>query len=297
MSFPYESEENRSEQTELPSSDGPRKRPSLTRLLLIPLVIAVYLIPFALNHFPFFRGRTLSPSDIRATQQVSMAQATSTVRAGNATAIALETVVPQMSPQAIYQTYTQGKPLFRDSLTDFKNSYFYNPDTLKPDPGCVFQPDGLHITSSDVGSWVPCNNSAFPDLMNFSFQYDFALLKGDSAGLRFRAAGASCYYFSFDASGNYAFLYYPDVMDGKTAQTIRLGASNLMHKGYGVKNQFTLIAIGGLFYFYFNQQFVMKATDQTLTTGGLSLLVESKTAPTEAVFSQATAWNIAGMAP
>ncbi|HEU5378730.1 MAG TPA: hypothetical protein VFV38_25185 [Ktedonobacteraceae bacterium] len=56
-------------------------------------------------------------------------------------------------------------------------------------------------------------------------------------------------------------------------------------------------AIGGLFYFYFNQQFVMKATDQTLTTGGLSLLVESKTAPTEAVFSQAMAWNIAGMAP
>ena len=133
--------------------------------------------------------------------------------------------------------------------------------------------------------------------MNFTFQYDFSILKGDSAGLRFRAADTKSYYFSIDASGKYKFLYYPDVMDGNSAQTIQSGVSNLMQKGYGAKNQLTLIAIGDLFYFYLNQKFFMKATDQTLTIGGLSLLVEDETAPTEAVFSQAVAWNIAGMAP
>jgi hypothetical protein len=90
--------------------------------------------------------------NIQATQRASMAQQTSTVRAGNATTIALETTVPHMSPQAIYQAFTQGKALFRDPLTDGNNTYFYNPDTLQPDPGCVFQKDGLHITSSDEGS-------------------------------------------------------------------------------------------------------------------------------------------------
>jgi hypothetical protein len=133
--------------------------------------------------------------------------------------------------------------------------------------------------------------------MSFSFQYDYALLKGDSAGLRFRAAGTQSYFFSIDASGNYTFLYYPDVMDGATAQTISSGVSHPVHKGYGVKNQLTLIAIGNLFYFYLNQQFFLKATDPTLSSGGLSLLVDSEAIPTEAVFSQAVAWNIAGMAP
>lgn len=56
------------------------------------------------------------------------------------------------------------------------------------------------------------------------------------------------------------------------------------------------MSFGGVFYFYLNQQFIMKATDQALTMGGLSLLADSETAPTEAVFSQAVAWNIAGMA-
>lgn len=141
------------------------------------------------------------------------------------------------------------------------------------------------------------SSSAFPDLMSFSFQYDFSILKGDSAGLRFRAAGTQSYYFSIDTSGHYTFLYYPDVMNGKTARTIRSGVSNLLQKGYGAKNQLTLIAIGDLFYFYLNQKCFLQATDQTLTIGGLSLLVDSETAPTEAVFSQAVAWNIAGMAP
>lgn len=36
-----------------------------------------------------------------------------------------------MSPQAIYQMYTRGKPLFRDSLIDPKNTYFYDPNTLQ----------------------------------------------------------------------------------------------------------------------------------------------------------------------
>lgn len=93
------------------------------------------------------------------------------------------------------------------------------------------------------------------------------------------------------------FFVIPDVTNGDTSQTLQSGTTNLMHKGYGVPNQLTLIAIGSLFYIYLNQQLVMKVTDQTLTIGELSLLVDSETAPTEAVFSQAVAWNIAGMAP
>ena len=280
------------------------KRPFPTGPQIFSLVGIVCVILFALffslfNNLPSFGRNTAPPTtDVHATQ-VSLANETSTVSAGKATAVVLETVVSQMSPRAIYQMYTQGKPLFRDPLTSFDNTYFYdyNPGTLKPSPGCVFQKDGLHITSSDTGYWIPCNNSAFPDLMNFTFQYDFALLKGDSAGLRFRALGSQSYYFDINASGNYQFIYYPDVTNGTTSRTIQTGKSPLMRKGYGVKNQLTLIAIGKLFYVYLNQQFLMKATDPTLTIGGLSLLVDSEAAPTEAVFSQAIAWNIAGMAP
>lgn len=105
------------------------------------------------------------------------------------------------------------------------------------------------------------------------------------------------YYFSINTSGNYTFIYYPDVMNGNTSQTLQSGTTKLMHKGYGAQNQLTLIAIGSLFYIYLNQQFVVKVTDPTLSIGELSLLVDSETAPTEAVFSQAVAWNIAGMAP
>ncbi len=297
----YFPQENESKQTELPSNEVPRKRLRLKKpdTITVLLVSVIYLLSFGINHLFFPTGATPPTTNTQdtPTAQVSMAQETSTVLAGNATATALETVVSHMSPQAIYQTYTQGKPLFSDTLTYINNTYFYDPDTMKPDPGCAFQKDGLHITVSNVGTWLPCNNSAFPDLMSFSFQYNFSLLKGDGAGLRFRASGFQSYYFAIDASGNYSFLYYSDVTNGKTARTIQSGSSNLMPKGYGVKNQLTLVAIGDLFYFYLNQKFFMSATDQTLTIGGLSLLANSETAPTEAVFSQAVAWNIAGMAP
>jgi hypothetical protein len=257
------------------------------------IIIFVLIFQFSLNVTP----KPLSDAQVTQTAQANLAQETSTVSAGNATAIALETVLPQMSSQAIYQKYTQGKPLFRDPLNDLKNTYFYDPNTAKPEPGCIFRKDGMHITASETGTWIPCNNSAFPDLMSFSFQYDFAILKGDGAGLRFRASDTTAYYFSIDEAGKYSFIYYPDVTNGATSKAIQSGVSNLMNKGYGVKNQLTLIAIGDAFYFYLNQNFLMKATDQTLTMGGLSLLVDDETAPTEAVFSQAVAWNIAGMAP
>lgn len=262
-------------------------------ILLGCIIIFVLFFHLSSNVTP----KPLSDAQITQTAQANLAQETSTVSAGNATAIALETVLPQMSPQAIYQKYTQGKPLFRDPLNDFNSTYFYDPDTMKPDPGCVFKKDGLHITWSESGTWIPCNNSAFPDLMSFSFQYDFAILKGDGAGLRFRANGTAAYYFSIDEAGKYSFIYFPDVTNSATSKAIQSGVSNLMNKGYGVKNQLTLIAIGDVFYFYLNQNFLTKVTDQTLTMGGLSLLTDDETAPTEAVFSQAVAWNIAGMAP
>ena len=85
--------------------------------------------------------------------------------------------------------------------------------------------------------------------------------------------------------------------NGKIAHVIQEGTTKLMHKGYGVQNQLTLITIGSLFYFYLNQQFFMTAKDQSLSIGQLSLMVESITAPTEAVFSQAVAWNIVGTVP
>lgn len=261
-------------------------------------VVVGFIVLFVFFNYLVPGGpKPLSDAQVTQTAQANLAQETSTVSAGNATAIALETVLPQMSSQAIYQKYTQGKPLFRDPLNDLNNTYFYDPDTAKPEPGCIFRKDGMHITTSETGTWIPCNNSAFPDLMSFSFQYDFAILKGDGAGLRFRASDTTAYYFSIDEAGKYSFIYYPDVTNGTTPKTIQSGVSNLMNKGYGVKNQLTLIAIGDAFYFYLNQNFLMKATDQTLTMGGLSLLVDDETAPTEAVFSQAVAWNIAGMAP
>jgi len=287
--------ENKAMQIGLPTNGTPRKHRLLIGLQTAGRLVGMILL--ALYSFFSFKGTVTTPTtDIHATQ-VSLANETSTVNAGNATTVALETVVSQMKPQAIYQMYTQGKPLFQDTLTDFGNTYFYDPDTMKPYPDCAFQKDGMHITESDVGYWTPCNNSAFPDLMNFSFQYNFSILKGDSAGLRFRAINYQAYYFDVDTSGNYKFIYYPKVMDGTTSQTIQSGVRKLMHKGYGAKNQLTLIAIGDLFYFYLNQQFLTMAADQTLTMGELSLLVDSETAPTEAVFSQAVAWNIAGMAP
>lgn len=281
------------------SNDAPSRRRVLSVAQILYLIVAGSLILVGVHNLSLPANLTMSAFDVQATQtaQTSMAQATRTVNAGNATAVALETVVSSMNPQAIYQKYTQGKPLFRDSLTSLNTTYFYDPDTMKPDPGCVFQKDGLHITSSNVGYWIPCNNSAFPDLMNFSFQYNFTILKGDSAGLSFRALDTKSYYFSIDTAGNYEFIYYPDVMNGNTSQTLQSGTIKMMHKGYGVQNQLVLIAIGSLFYIYLNQQFVMKAMDQNLTIGELSLLVSSETAPTEAVFSQSVAWNIAGMAP
>jgi hypothetical protein len=133
--------------------------------------------------------------------------------------------------------------------------------------------------------------------MNYTFQFNFSILKGDQAGFRFRSLDLKSYVFFIDGLGKYELDYYSDVTNGNTSTTIQSGASKLMHKGYRANNQLTLVAIGSIFYFYLNGQYLMTGVDQTLTMGLISLLVDSETAPTEAVYSQAVAWNIAGMAP
>jgi hypothetical protein len=190
--------------------------------------------------------------------------ATSTAQARLAT---VDARFAGQKPQDIYLRVTGTHPLINDSLHQQEGSTWKEQHSTIG--ACTFAGGAHHVIS---GAKEQHCLSGSTNLSNFALQVRMTIVKGDLAGICFRAdrSGTNYYDFvlnpphdlyEFDAAKNRSYLLLAD--GNPPATKIALNQSYLV----------TVIAIGSHFYFYIDTHYIidMVDTSNTLSSGQIGL--------------------------
>jgi hypothetical protein len=227
--------------------------------------------------------------------QTANAYVTATAQA-QATTFAASTAIAQKQAQAtatalqnLYVQSTSGTPLLNETLSTQTDSNWdvYN---AVGGGGCAFSGSALLASVSQQNFYVPCFAHA-TNFSNFTFEAQADIIKGDEAGLIFRANDASSkfYVFRINRAGAYA-LYISQ--DEKTSVPIAEDSSTAIKTGLGQTNTLTVIAQSSNIYMYINKQFVGSVNDGTYTSGEIGVFAGDNTNATEVAFSNVRVWNL-----
>jgi hypothetical protein len=214
-------------------------------------------------------------------QATTFAAATATVqRQGQATATAL---------QNLYVQSTSGTPILNETLAT-QTSSNWDVYSAVGGGGCAFAGGALFANVSQQHFYVPCFAHA-TNFSNFAFEARINIIKGDEAGLVFRANDASSkfYVFRIGRDGNYA-LYISK--DDKSSVPIAEDSSSAIKTGPGQMNTLTVIAQNGNIYMYINKQFTGSVNDGTYASGEIGVFAGDNTNATEVAFSNVRIWNL-----
>jgi hypothetical protein len=234
---------------------------------------------------------------VQATATVQSIQTANTVTAhAQATSFAAATATGQRLAQAtatamqsLYLQSTSGTPILNETLAAQTSSNWdvYN---AVGGGGCVFSGSALLASVSQPSFYVPCFAHA-TNFGNFAFEAQVNIVKGDQAGLIFRANDASSkfYVFRIGRDGNYA-LYLSK--DAKNSVPIAEDSSSVIKTGLGQINILTVIAQNSNIYLYINKQFVGSVNDGTYASGEIGVFAGDNTNATEVAFSNIRVWNL-----
>ena len=193
------------------------------------------------------------------------------------------------TPQGIFTLATSGTPTINDSLSNPDTSLWANHSNSGAQ--CAFTGGAYHITIKVSNYFYYCTPIT-TGFSNFAFQVQMTLLSGDTAGLMFRVSGPTLksYLFFLSGSGYYGLILTSDF---SKSRTLAINRSTAIKQGFNQPNVLTVIAKGNDLYLFINRQYVTKITDSTYSEGNLGLFASAyKIFPTEAVFSNAEAWDI-----
>ncbi len=232
----------------------------------------------------WFRAQaTATARDATAT---SVARATST--AVRATSIAVAT---QIAIGDLYNQVTSGTPTINDQLrAQDSNNWAEDP------PGensCRFA-NGRYDVKTAAGYFRYCPAGA-TNFSNLAFQVEMRIVRGHSGGLVIRSdANGSGYYFRISTDGTFLgrrVVPHPQGSDFTPLMGFA-GQSPAVNTGNGQSNQITVIAQGSELYMYVNQQFVVKTSDGTYTSGRIGVFTDSDASGAEILFSNAQVWKL-----
>jgi hypothetical protein len=266
-----------------------------TMTLLVALALLIMLGGVGLILY----AGVVRPAQLRvqATATVQSIQTANTVTAhAQATSFAAATATGQRLAQAtatamqsLYLQSTSGTPILNETLAAQTSSNWdvYN---AVGGGGCVFSGSALLASVSQPSFYVPCFAHA-TNFGNFAFEAQVNIVKGDQAGLIFRANDASSkfYVFRIGRDGNYA-LYLSK--DAKNSVPIAEDSSLVIKTGLGQINILTVIAQNSNIYLYINKQFVGSVNDGTYASGEIGVFAGDNTNATEVAFSNIRVWNL-----
>jgi eukaryotic-like serine/threonine-protein kinase len=167
------------------------------------------------------------------------------------------------------------------------------PDGISTGGGtCQFSQGAYHISMTQSGSFHYCIAGA-TTFSNFAYEVRMTLLKGDGGGLIFRADGTNgkFYYFRVNRDGSYALYLYTNTSSTQ-GQTLASGITRFVHTGLNIANVLAVVARGGTFDLYVNNQLIDSVSNNIYSSGQLGLAAAYVTEPTEAVFSDARVWTV-----
>jgi hypothetical protein len=232
------------------------------------------------------KNATVTAVAARATATASVvsgnATATATVASGNATATA---TVLAAHP---YPTYIQGSgalALF-DALQDNNQGHSWSEGD-----NCKFTAGSYHASQTEVNKSHYCFVK-FQEFSNFTMEVQMKFSKGDCGGIFFRSntAFTDFYVFFVCTNGQYGlYHFFANTFHALTGPG-NSKFSSVIRQGSGSTNTLAVMAKGGSYTLYVNQQKIDSASDGGSSTGYNGVSVEADNVATEVIYTQATIW-------
>ena len=269
--------------------------------LIIGVVVLVLVIVvggvLAVSHLGTPGGST------SATPTVAPAQATEATQAhATATAITVITATAQAQASATAAViaanpnpYTPGlgKVALIDPLSDNSKGYAWDAwdASVHTDGTCAFSGGSYQVSTPKTQFFYLCS-AEVTDFSNFAFEVQAKILKGDCAGMVFRADSntGKLYFFEVCQDGSYLFSRYSD-LTGNNVKDLAGGSSAAIATGLNQTNTIAVVAQGTTLSIYVNKQKIASANDNTFTHGQIGLVADVSNHPTEVAYNNAKVWT------
>ncbi len=193
--------------------------------------------------------------------------------------------------QNLYMRTVSNQPIYSDPLNEQENGNGNSSSSQTSE--CAFIKGAYHIFESKRYLSYYCL-SPVGTLIDFAFQVQLTLIKGDEGGIIFGITGTGTNltnvdYFGIDYTGDYSLV-------NESNQQLHI----LIHRFNRVinanpnrANLLTVIVRHGVIYLYVNYQYVDSFSNTSYNTSGLAgLFVSEFVDPTEAAFNNVQIWKL-----
>ena len=269
--------------TPTPPPPSPR-RSSSGRILLIALAALVVLAGIIAAIAIPLHNTQVANSNATATAQTN---GTATARTATAQAHATATAQGIATATAVATTYPfSANVVLNDPLSDNSHGYKWTTGS-----NCTFTGGAYHAAESSNNTYFTCpaTNTNFS---NFTYQATMQVNKGDIAGITFRGDEANSKNYSFIFSskdGSYVLFLYTSSTNPHTVQS---GTATQFKTGLGQKNDIGVVARGGSIDLYVNKQKLTSASDSTLSSGQIGVIVYDTGEAADVSFTNAMVWGL-----
>jgi serine/threonine protein kinase len=259
----------------------------------ISLVLALLVLVGSVSFFSLIRGSaektaTSTASSSNATSTPVVAGALPPTVAAQATATA-QSVTTATEFQNLYQQATSGPPTLNDPLRD--NSKGYNWDVVSSQGGvCQFTKGAYQVSMSQSNMFYRCTARS-TNFINFAYQVQVTLVKGDQAGIIFRFDDIQATFYSFFISSEGTYALDTDNRNGFTSELLN-GSSPAIKIGQNQTNLLAVLVRNSQIALYVNGQFLASVQDNTYKSGAIGVIAVDDGRPTEALCSNAKVWIV-----
>jgi hypothetical protein len=253
----------------------------------IALTYATVIGPSLAANDPTVIARNTQQAQITITAQV---KATSTANAlATSTAINNVTATATAAEMDEYKKATSGKAAINDSMQSQSKTNWYTGDN------CAFKNNAFHVTAKEKNFFYYCasNNTKSN---NFLLQFHAKIMKGDEAGVIFRANNDYTQYYLFrvNTEGGFRLDYYNSTKDNAKDTLIKKGSSDLLATGEGEENTIAILVRDNIFKLYYNGKYAQTITDKDkkLSTGNLGFVAVNLGNDTDVAYTQVQVWKL-----
>jgi len=192
--------------------------------------------------------------------------------------------------QNLYMRTVSNQPVYSFSLNEQENGSL-NPLSSQTG-GCAFIKGAYHIFETERYFSEYCL-SPVGTLIDFAFQVQITLIKGDEGGIIFGMdAGTNptnLNYFGIDYAGDYSLVNESD----QQLHILLHGFNRIINANPDRANLLTITVRHGVIYLYVNDQYVDSFSNTSYNTSGLAgLFVTDYVDPTEAAFNNIQIWRL-----
>jgi eukaryotic-like serine/threonine-protein kinase len=235
------------------------------------------------------RAPTQSANHSNAGNATATSNARLTATAGATSPVASVTTSTLTQVPNPYPPHT-GTLVLSDPLRDNSKGNMWDITSLAGEGSCGFMNNAYYVTQvSPLGGITGCNPEALPVLGDFTLQVQLTILSGDAGGVTLRVVHSNFYLFAIAPDGSYHF----DILNGLSLPSVvKQGSSSAIHKGLNQPNLLAVVARGGTFMLYVNNQLIDTVSDATFATGQIGLAAEESSNTTAVAFSNAMVWKM-----